>query len=62
MQQTSLPATTQHADLQSSAALLTREDTSAELDTLGTLSTMACFMYRSMACNIVPYKSEIEKH
>lgn len=42
------------ADLQQFTAALTKEDTSAELDTLGTLSTMACFMYLSMACNIVP--------
>lgn len=34
----------------------TREETSAELDTLGTLSTMACFMYRSMACSMVVWK------
>lgn len=33
--------------------VLTREETRAELDTLGTLSTMACFMYRSMACSMV---------
>lgn len=48
------PATTQGTDLQQFTAVLTKEDTSAELDTLGTLSTMACFMYLSMACNIVP--------
>lgn len=46
--------TTQGRDLQQFTAALTKEDTSAELDTLGTLSTMACFMYLSMACNIVP--------
>lgn len=39
-------------------SLLTREDTRAELDTLGTLSTMACFMYLSMAWSIVPWQRE----
>ncbi len=32
---------------------LTSEETRAELDTLGTLSTIACFMYLSMACSMV---------
>lgn len=31
----------------------TSEETKAELDTLGTLSTIACFMYLSIACSIV---------
>lgn len=34
-------------------SLFTSEETKAELDTLGTLSTMACFMYLSMACSMV---------
>lgn len=59
-QQTSLPGHTQRTALQPTA-LLTKEDTSAELDTLGTLSTIACFMYLSMACSIVPYDREKEK-
>lgn len=33
--------------------VFTREETRAELETLGTLSTIACFMYLSMACNMV---------
>lgn len=33
--------------------LFTSEETRAELDTLGTLSTIACFMYLSMACSMV---------
>lgn len=33
--------------------IFTREETRAELETLGTLSTIACFMYLSMACNMV---------
>lgn len=36
-----------------SGHVFTREETRAELETLGTLSTIACFMYRSMACNMV---------
>lgn len=31
----------------------TSEETKAELDTLGTLSTIACFMYLSIACSMV---------
>lgn len=34
-------------------SLFTSEETKAELDTLGTLSTIACFMYLSMACSMV---------
>lgn len=42
--------------------LFTSEETKAELDTLGTLSTMACFMYLSMACSIVVcWKRQVNK-
>ena len=37
-------------------SLLTSEETRAALETAGFLSTMACFMYRSMACIMVVYR------
>lgn len=42
--------------------VFTREETRAELETLGTLSTMACFMYLSMACNMVVCVTEKQRH
>lgn len=41
---------------------LTSEETRAELETLGTLSTMACFMYRSIACSMVVWWTRWKKH
>lgn len=41
---------------------LTSEETRAELDTLGTLSTIACFMYLSMACSMVVCGRDREKN
>lgn len=41
--------------------VVTSEETNAELETLGTLSTIACFMYLSMACSMVVCRVEYIK-